>query len=121
MANALTETTVGDVFANFDGLSRDDRIGYDTPTFAGFTLSSSWVTDDRWDVAARYAGDFGGVKLAAAISYAKNEPSFDSQVAGSISACAITGSQSISCSVCQRYVSSLSGHFSLDRASRLPL
>jgi hypothetical protein len=86
MANALTETTVGDVFANFDGLSRDDRIGYDTPTFAGFTLSSSWVTDDRWDVAARYAGDFGGVKLAAALSYAKNEPSFDSQVTGSISA-----------------------------------
>ena len=86
MANALTETTVGDVFANFDGLGRDDRIGYDTPTFAGFTLSSSWVTDDRWDVAGLYAGDFSGVKLAAAISYAKNEPSFDSQVSGSISA-----------------------------------
>lgn len=84
--NALSGVAVGDVFANFDGLGRDDRIGYDSPTIAGFKLSGSWVTDDHWDLAARYAGDFGDMKFAAAIAYAKREPAFDSQVAGSASA-----------------------------------
>ena len=90
-ANALTDTDVGSVFANFDGLSRDDRIGYDTPTFAGFKLSGSWVTDDRWDLAARYAREFGVIKLAAAMSYAKGKSVFDSQVAGSLSALHTSG------------------------------
>ena len=86
MANTLTDITIGDVFSNYDGLSRDDRIRYDTPTFAGFKLSGSWVTDDRWDLALRYAGDFGAIKLASAVSYAQRKPAFDTQVAGSISA-----------------------------------
>jgi len=90
-ANALTETNVGDVFANFDGLGRDDRIGYDTPTFAGFKLSSSWVTDGYGDVAVRYAGDFSGVKLAAAVSYATKKSVFKSQVTGSVSALHTSG------------------------------
>jgi hypothetical protein len=90
-ANALTDTNVGDVFANFDGLSRDDRIGYDTPTFAGFKLSGSWVTDGHGDVALRYAREFGEVKLAAALSYASRKSAFDSQVTGSVSALHTSG------------------------------
>ncbi len=91
-SNALTDTAVGSAFANFDGLGRNDRIGYDSPAFAGFKLSGSWVTgDDHWDLAARYAGEFGGIKLAAAVAYAKREPTFDSQVAGSISALHTSG------------------------------
>ncbi len=86
MANALTGTPVGNVFLNLDGLGRDDRIGYDSPTIAGFNLSGSWVTDDHWDIAARYAGDFGEIQLAAALGYAKREPAFDSRVSGSVSA-----------------------------------
>ena len=91
MANILTDTNVGDVFANFDGLGRDDRIGYDSPTFAGFNLSGSWVTDDHWDLAARYARAFGEIKLAAALSYATRKSAFDSQVTGSVSALHTSG------------------------------
>ncbi|ETW98302.1 MAG: hypothetical protein ETSY1_19210 [Candidatus Entotheonella factor] len=91
MTETLTDIAVGSVFANFDGLGRDDRLGYDSPTFAGFKLSTSWVTDDHWDVALRYAGEFGGIKVASAVSYAKREPAFDSQVSGSISALHTSG------------------------------
>ncbi|MEQ1714022.1 MAG: porin, partial [Hyphomicrobium sp.] len=44
-------------------------IRYDSPTFAGFSVSADWGEDDAWDVAARYAGEFSGFKLAAAASY----------------------------------------------------
>jgi predicted porin len=47
----------------------NNAVRYDTPTFAGFSLSASWGEDDFWDVAARYAGEFGGFKLAAAVAY----------------------------------------------------
>jgi len=49
-----------------------NSIRYDSPTFGGFSVSSSWGEDDFWDVAARYAGEFGGFKLAAAIAYARD-------------------------------------------------
>jgi predicted porin len=44
-------------------------VRYDSPTFAGFSVSASWGEDDMWDVAARYAGEFGGFKVAAAAAY----------------------------------------------------
>ena len=44
-------------------------VRYDSPTFAGFSLSAGWGEDDFWDVAIRYAGEFGGFKLAAAAAY----------------------------------------------------
>ena len=44
-------------------------VRYDSPTFAGFSVSADWGEDDAWDVAARYAGEMGGFKLAAAASY----------------------------------------------------
>ena len=85
--DGLTGTTVGDVFSNLDGLGRDDRVGYDTPTIGGLKLSASWVTsDDHWDVALRYARDYGQLQVAAAVAYAQQKPSFDSQLSGSMSA-----------------------------------
>ena len=48
-----------------------NTIKYETPTFAGFTVSASWGEDDFWDVAAKYAGEFGDFKLAAAIGYSE--------------------------------------------------
>lgn len=63
------DVTVAAAFNNLDGLSRDDRIRYDTPGFAGFKLSASAIAGGRWDVAGRYAGKFGGNKLAAALAY----------------------------------------------------
>lgn len=46
-----------------------NAIRYDSPTFGGFSVSASWGEDDFWDVAARYAGEFSGFKLAAAAAY----------------------------------------------------
>ncbi len=65
-----TGITVGGSRSNFDGLSRRDRVRYDTPTFAGFYGSASTAGESRWDGALRYSGDFGWAKLAAAAAYA---------------------------------------------------
>jgi hypothetical protein len=64
----LSDTTIGNVFDNLDGLGRDDRIRYDSPSFTGVKFSTSAVADNRWDAAIRYGGDFGPVKTAAAIA-----------------------------------------------------
>ncbi|MCL4766309.1 MAG: porin [Hyphomicrobiaceae bacterium] len=83
----------GAVFANgFDG-SRKQGVYYRTPTFAGFVLSAGWShdtgefsegdiivphvvggddvtnSDDYWEVALRYAGEFNGIRVAAGIGY----------------------------------------------------
>ena len=81
----LTGITLCEVFDNLDGLSRDDRLRYDTPAFAGFKLSSSFVTDERWDMALRYARQFGAIKAAAAIAYSERPAPVDYQVNGSFS------------------------------------
>jgi hypothetical protein len=47
----------------------NNNVRYDTPTFAGFSGSASWGEDDVWALSGRYAGEFNGVKLAAAIGY----------------------------------------------------
>ena len=46
-----------------------NAIRYDSPTFGGFSVSASWGQDDFWDVAARYAGEHGGFKVAIAGAY----------------------------------------------------
>ena len=61
---------IGDAFSNFDGLSRDDRLRYDTPNFGGFVLSASAVESDEWDAALRFSGEVGGIRTAAAVAYA---------------------------------------------------
>jgi hypothetical protein len=62
--------TVSQSRDNFDGLSRKDRVRYDTPKWAGFYGSGSVGNQSRWDVAARYAGDFGWAKFAAGAAWA---------------------------------------------------
>lgn len=49
-----------------------DVVRYDSPTFGGFSFSASWGEDDIWDVAARYAGEFGGFKIAVAGAYSES-------------------------------------------------
>jgi len=48
-----------------------DSIRYDSPTFAGFSVSASWGEDDFWDASARYSGEHHGFKLAAAVAYSR--------------------------------------------------
>ena len=74
-----TNITVGGSRSNFDGLSRRDRLRYDTPKFAGFYGSASAMSENRWDAALRYAGDFGWAKLAAAGAYAGLGTSSDTE------------------------------------------
>ncbi len=60
--------TMGGVWGDCNGLTQN-VVRYDSPTFGGFSVSASWGEDDMWDVAARYAGEFWGFKLAAAVAY----------------------------------------------------
>lgn len=69
-AGALSGVKIKDVFNNLDGLSRDDRIRYDSPSLTGFTLSASMGSKEFWDAAVRYTGTFGETKFAAAVAYA---------------------------------------------------
>jgi hypothetical protein len=50
---------------------RLNGVRYDTPTFAGFSLSASWGEDDYWDIAARYSGEFSGIKVSFAAAYSE--------------------------------------------------
>lgn len=47
-------------------------VRYDSPVFAGFSVSASWGEDDFWEVAGRYAGKAFGFKLAGGIAYSEN-------------------------------------------------
>ena len=80
---------IRDASTNLDGLSRQDRVRYDTPTIAGFKASTSWTDQNHWDVALRFAQKFNGHKFAAAVSYAEQDfrqgGDYDYQVSGSAS------------------------------------
>jgi hypothetical protein len=63
-------TNIGSAFSNFDGLSRRDRVRYDTPRFYGFGLSGSYMNGQTWDVALRSAHEWKSFgKLSAAAAY----------------------------------------------------
>lgn len=65
---AIGLCTGGGAWGDCNG-NTQNVVRYDTPTFAGFSASASWGEDDMWDVAVRYAGEFGGFKFAAAAAY----------------------------------------------------
>jgi hypothetical protein len=72
----LTDITVGRVNDSFDG-ARRFRIRYDTPSYAGVTLSTSYgrnvlVSEDKrhyYDVAIRWSGDLGDFSVQTAAGY----------------------------------------------------
>ncbi|NIZ15068.1 porin [Phaeobacter sp. HF9A] len=63
-AGNLTGIAISDIFPTYDG-SRRGRIRYDSPEFAGFTLSASYGEDilsknadtEQYDIALNYAND----------------------------------------------------------------
>lgn len=77
---------INQAYNQFDGLSRDDRLRYDTPSFGGFKASVSAVDGGAWDAALRFSGDVSGTKIAAAAAFADAESrgGFD-QYNGSVS------------------------------------
>jgi predicted porin len=66
--NGVAGKTWGDVMQGFDG-DRVNGIRYDTPTWNGFQLSTSFSENDRTDVTLRYAGEFAGFRIAGGIGY----------------------------------------------------
>jgi predicted porin len=66
--NAQSCFGMGGAWGDCNGLTQN-VVRYDSPTFGGFSVSASWGEDDMWDVAARYAGEHHGFKLAAAVAY----------------------------------------------------
>jgi hypothetical protein len=65
--------TVSNAYTNLDGNSRRDRIRYDTPKFGGFQVTTSHGNEDVHDIALRYGGSFGGVKIKATLAYSSSE------------------------------------------------
>ena len=49
-----------------------DVVRYDTPTFAGFTATTSWGEDDQWEAALNYRGELGDFKVNGAIGYGES-------------------------------------------------
>jgi uncharacterized coiled-coil protein SlyX len=68
--DSLTTVKVSDAFKDLDGLSRKDRLRYDTPTFYGFSLAGSVVSDQRWDGSLWWGGQGLGFKAAGAAAIA---------------------------------------------------
>ena len=68
--NNVLGPRIGQVFSNMDGLSRDDRIRYDTPSFSGFKGSVSAIEGGAFDAAVRFSGELSGTKVVAAAAYA---------------------------------------------------
>ena len=64
--------TVATFNDELDG-TRNDRIRYDTPSFAGFKGAVSHSNDDQVNWSIRYAGSFSGVKVKAGIGQNLNE------------------------------------------------
>lgn len=70
---------------NFDGLSRNERIRYNTPVFGGLYGAASATNGEAWEVAAFYAAELYG-KVAAAVGYVDGgDRAAYSQIGGSIS------------------------------------
>lgn len=67
--NNTVAGSVGSTFTNLDGLSRNDRLRYDSPSFAGFALATSYVSGGMGDVGVTYGGQWGRIKAAAAAGY----------------------------------------------------
>ena len=84
-ADDLTDVQVKDVFSNFDGLGRQDRVRYDTPSFYGFTASTSAIENQQFDAALRWGAETSGFRTAAAVAYSEPEDS-DYRINGSASA-----------------------------------
>lgn len=64
------------VFSNFDGLSRNDRLRYDAPSFGPLNLAFS-VGQDKSEVAARYSLKMaGGGKIGAAVGWVDSKDKF---------------------------------------------
>jgi hypothetical protein len=73
-ASGIAATTWANMFLGGEtwDTTRRNHVLYETPTLVGFTLQAAVAEDNYWDVALRYAGEFGGFRVAAGIGYQEN-------------------------------------------------
>jgi len=57
------------------GNDRLEGIRYDSPTIGGFVFQAFWGEDDIWTASVRYAGEMGGIRVAAGIGYEEQNSS----------------------------------------------
>ncbi|MGI9537520.1 MAG: porin, partial [Desulfocapsaceae bacterium] len=69
-SDILSEFEVKQIYNGFDGLSRTDRIRYDTPEFGGFSLAGSYSSGDAFDGSVWYSREFSETRVAAALGVA---------------------------------------------------
>jgi uncharacterized coiled-coil protein SlyX len=84
----LSDTPINAAYSNMDGLGREERIRYDSPSFSGLIGSASYVAEGGGDFAVRYTAQMDAFKLAAAAAYANPGGSsafIDDALAGSVS------------------------------------
>ena len=62
-------STLGAVIGPTYGGDRVEGIRYDTANIGGFVGQAVWGEDDVWSASVRYAGEFGGIRVAAGIGY----------------------------------------------------
>jgi len=72
-AGAFSAVGAGSSTDTLDGLSRDDVIRYDTPTFAGFSLATSMQDEGTYDAAVRWGGKIAGLSAKASAHFANTE------------------------------------------------
>ena len=60
----------------------ENLVRYDSPTWAGFSVSADWGQDTYWDVYARYSGEYNGIKLAAVTGWSETNGCRGNQLAG---------------------------------------
>jgi hypothetical protein len=58
-----------------------NSVRYDSPVVAGFSAAASWSEDDDWDIAGRYAGQWGDFKIQLGVGYSENT---DKGISGTI-------------------------------------
>jgi predicted porin len=66
-------TTVGKTRNNFDGLSRNERIRYDTPTWGGFSLAASYTNGQAYEFAGFWAGVFADHEIVVEAGYVDSQ------------------------------------------------
>jgi predicted porin len=82
--DSLTDIRIYQAFSDFNGLSRKNRLRYDTPKFHGAHLAVSLVSDDRYDAGLYWGGQGYGFKAAGSAGIADlNEDDTDYQYTGS--------------------------------------
>jgi hypothetical protein len=70
---AFCDTGGGIIGVDCNG-NTTNAVRYDSPTWGGFSVSTSYGEDDYWDAAVKYAADWnwwGGLKVSAAYGFTK--------------------------------------------------